>query len=234
MKPKIENRKSELLISEVFHSIQGESMHAGQPCVFVRLAGCHLRCNYCDTEYAFHGGERSAIGDVVARVRGYDCDLVEVTGGEPLLQQGVHDLMRLLCDAGKTVLLETSGACDISMCDPRVIRIMDIKTPDSGEVQRNLWSNMDHLTSRDEIKFVIGSRADYEWSRDVLREYHLNERVAVVLFSPVHVMPPGNEVPGAEGLSLHDLGQWVLEDGLPVRIQVQLHKLIWDPMARGV
>src|SRR5688572_3950872 len=147
-------------INEIFHSIQGESTWAGCPCVFVRLTGCHLRCRYCDTEYAFREGTTRTVGDVVEEVAGYRCQLVEITGGEPLLQHRVHELIGQLCDLGKTVLVETSGACDISVCDLRAIRIMDLKTPGSGEVDRTLWSNIEHLTNRDEVKFVITSRAD--------------------------------------------------------------------------
>ncbi len=223
-----------LVINEVFHSIQGESTWSGRPCVFVRLTGCHLRCGYCDTEYAFYEGERRAIDDVVAQVKAFGCDLVEVTGGEPLLQPGVHNLMRRLCDAGKTVLLETSGACDITTCDERVHRIVDFKTPDSGEVERNDWSNVDALTERDEVKFVVCTRGDYEWSRDVIRKHGLTTKVQAVLMSAVHDVPPGDELPGSPGLSLRDLAEWVLEDGLNVVVQTQLHKLIWDPMERGV
>jgi len=225
-----------LMVNEIFHSIQGESTYAGLPCVFVRLMGCHLRCGYCDTEYAFHEGERWSVDDVLQDVRkqGGTCNLVEITGGEPLLQPGVHELMRKLGDAGYTVMCETSGACDISGCDPRVVRIMDLKTPDSGEAQRNLWSNIEHLNGRDEVKFVCCSRRDYEWARGVIREHALHEKVNAVLMSAVHEMPTGKELPGAAGLSLRDLTSWVLEDQLPVRIQTQLHKLIWDPMARGV
>jgi len=228
-----------LVINEIFHSIQGESTRAGQRCVFVRLTGCHLRCGYCDTEYAFHEGKRWTVDDVVDEVLAFGCPLVEVTGGEPLLQPGVHELMRRLCDAGCTVLIETSGACDISggsTCDPRVIRIMDLKTPDSGECARNLWSNIDHLTERDEVKFVVCSRQDYEWSRAVIREHDLASRVAGVLMSAVHEMQagPGSELTGTAGLPLRDLAEWVLADRLPVTVQTQLHKLIWDPAARGV
>lgn len=227
---------STLKINEIFYSIQGESTHAGLPCVFIRLTGCHLRCGYCDTEYAFHEGGRRSIDDVIAEAArlGGDCDLYEVTGGEPLLQKDVHELMARLCDIGKTVLIETSGACDISVCDPRVIRIMDLKTPGSGEVERNLWPNIDHLTSQDEVKFVLCSREDYEWARDVIQKHSLAQRVAAILLSCVHETPPGKELAGSPGLSLNDLAQWALEDHLPVRIQTQLHKLIWDPMARGV
>lgn len=227
---------STLKINEVFYSIQGESTRAGLPCVFIRLTGCHLRCGYCDTEYAFHEGNRREIDDVIAEAErlGKGCELYEITGGEPLLQKPVHELMTKLCDMGKTVLIETSGACDISVCDPRVIRIMDLKTPGSGEVQRNLWSNIEHLNTRDEVKFVLCSREDYEWARDVIREHKLAERVAAVLVSATHETPPGKELPGCAGLPLHDLAQWVLEDNLPVRLQTQLHKLIWEPSTRGV
>ncbi|HEX7008522.1 MAG TPA: radical SAM protein [Phycisphaeraceae bacterium] len=225
-----------LMINEIFYSIQGESTWAGLPCVFVRLMGCHLRCTYCDTEYAFHEGRRWTIQQIMDEVErvGSGCRLVEVTGGEPLLQPNVHELMTRLCDADKTVLLETSGACDISRCDARVIRIMDLKTPSSGESHRNLWSNLDHLAPRDEIKFVIGSRQDYEWARDVIRQHRLNHRVRAVILSPVHAVPAGRELPGSEGLSMRDLAQWMLEDHLPARMQTQLHKLIWDPATRGV
>jgi len=225
-----------LRITEIFYSIQGESTRAGRPCVFVRLTGCHLRCGYCDTEYAFHEGERMSLAAIMRRVDelGGPGALVQVTGGEPLLQPSVHPLMTDLCDAGHTVLLETSGACDISPCDGRVIRIMDLKTPGSGEVQRNDWANLDRLTARDEVKFVLTGRADYEWARDVVRRHALSERVSAVLFSAVHEMPAGRELPGAEGLALRDLAAWILSDRLPVTLQTQLHKLIWDRQARGV
>lgn len=227
---------STLKINEIFYSIQGESTRAGLPCVFIRLTGCHLRCGYCDTEYAFHEGIRKTIDEVIAEAEklGGGCALYEITGGEPLLQPNVHGLMTRLCDTGKTVLLETSGACDISPCDPRVIRIMDLKAPGSGEVERNLWSNIEHLTQQDEVKLVLCSREDYDWACGVIHEHRLAQRVAAVLVSAVHETPPGRELPGATGLSLHDLAQWVLEDRLPVRVQTQLHKLIWEPMARGV
>jgi 7-carboxy-7-deazaguanine synthase len=227
---------STLMINEVFYSVQGESTWAGLPCVFIRLTGCHLRCGYCDTEYAFHEGGRKTIDEVIAEADklGGDCELYEVTGGEPLLQPNVHELMTRLCDMGKTVLIETSGACDISTCDPRVIRIMDLKTPGSGEVERNLWSNIEHLNKRDEVKFVLCSREDYEWARDVIKEHQLDQRVAALLVSAVQETPPGKELPGATGLALHELTKWILEDHLPVRVQTQLHKLIWDPMTRGV
>ena len=227
-----------LRINEIFYSVQGESTWAGLPCVFVRLRRCHLRCHYCDTEYAFHEGESRtlpAILEEIDRVSGTAPGrLIEVTGGEPLLQKNVHPLMAALCDAGHTVLIETSGACDISVCDPRVIRIMDLKTPGSGEAHRNLWANLEHLTPRDEVKFVLTGRADYEWMKRKLAEHNLARRVHAVLVSAVNHVAPGQEVAGCEGMSITDLAEWCLADRLPVRVQTQLHKLIWDPLARGV
>jgi len=225
-----------LRINEIFHSIQGESTHAGRPCVFVRLTGCHLRCHYCDTEYSFKEGEWRSVDAIVDEVCAHGCDLVEVTGGEPLLQPDVHELMRALCDRGKTVLLETSGACDTSTCDARVIRILDLKTPASGEIERNDWSNLDDLRAdRDEVKFVICDRNDYEWARDVVREHDLSSKVKAILFSPVFEQPGGVEIRGMGGLAPRDLAAWLIEDAMPkARLQFQLHKLIWDPQARGV
>ena len=229
--------RGSLLITEIFHSIQGESTRAGCPCVFVRLRGCHLRCSYCDTEYAFHEGQSRPIDDIVAEVCGYATDLVEVTGGEPLLQRDVHALVTALCDRGKTVLIETSGACDISVCDERAIRILDLKTPGSGEAHRNDMANIEHLTRRDEVKFVITSRADYDWARTLIEEHRLADRCAAVLLAPVFEQPRGPEIAGCDGLSLRELAEWLLEDppaGGPVRLQTQLHKFIWDPQLRGV
>ena len=223
-----------LRITEIFHSIQGESSWAGCPCTFVRLTGCHLRCRYCDTEYSFRGGERTALDEIVREVLAFPARLVEVTGGEPLLQPGVHPLTRRLLDEGCTVLLETSGACDISQCDPRVIRILDIKTPGSGESQRMLASNLDDLRPRDEVKFVITDRADYEWSRAFVQRHDLLAQCHAVLFSPVFEQRAGAEIQGCEGLSMRVLAQWILQDGLAVRMQAQLHKFIWDPQTRGV
>lgn len=223
-----------LLVNEVFHSIQGESTWMGHPCVFVRLTGCNLRCDYCDTVYAFYEGHRRTVDEVVAQVEGFGCPLVEVTGGEPLLQPGARVLMGRLCQRDKTVLLETSGACDISPCDERVIRIVDLKTPGSGEAQRNLWSNIDHLTRRDEVKFVVCDREDYCWTREVITRYDLVQRVNAVLLSPAWPVMGDDQIAGVEGLALCDLAQWVLEDGLAVRVQTQLHKHIWDPALRGV
>ncbi|MHC5024446.1 MAG: radical SAM protein [Planctomycetota bacterium] len=225
---------STLRVNEIFFSIQGESTRAGLPCVFVRLTGCHLRCTYCDTEYAFHEGTARSIEEIVDAVCSHPTSLVEITGGEPLLQPRVHDLMAQLCDRGRTVLLETSGACDISACDPRVIRILDLKTPGSGEADRTLWSNLDHLTARDEVKFVLTGRADYDWAKDVMTRRDLGQRCGAVLMSPVFEQPAGPEIDGARELDPQRLAEWILADGLPVRLQVQLHKHIWAPQTRGV
>ena len=223
-----------LFVNEIYRSIQGESTWAGLPCVFVRLTGCHMRCHYCDTEYAYHEGTRRTVAEEFEDAHGYDTKLIEVTGGEPLLQPGVHPLMTRLCDAGHTVLLETGGGCDISACDSRVIRILDIKTPGSGESQRNIWSNLAHLTPRDEVKLVICDRADYEWARDVIDQHRLVERTRSVLMSPVGAMPAGLEIAGVAGLEPSDLAAWILDDGLDVRMQVQLHRVVWGPTVRGV
>ncbi|MDY7109228.1 MAG: radical SAM protein [Planctomycetota bacterium] len=223
-----------LRISEVFHSIQGESTRAGEPCVFIRLAGCHLRCTYCDTEYAFREGGRRTVAELVDEVLSYPTRLVEITGGEPLLQEPVHELTRRLCDAGKTVLIETSGACDISACDERAIRIMDLKTPGSGEEGRNNLDNLRHITPRDEVKFVITDRADYEWAKSMMERHRLTGRCAAVLFSPVFEQAAGHEVAGKASLPPPELAAWILADGLDVRLQLQLHKFIWDPGRRGV
>ncbi|MGI8481372.1 MAG: radical SAM protein [Chthoniobacterales bacterium] len=216
-------REKTLTINEIYQSIQGESTWAGRPCVFVRLTFCDLRCSYCDTEYAFYEGKKQTLTEVVTAVQSYDCPLVEVTGGEPLLQKNVLALMTLLADAGLTVLLETSGAHDISPVDPRVHRIMDLKTPGSGETARNLFSNVEHLTSRDEVKFVVGSREDYEWSRGAVQNFNLANRCGAVLFSPIF----GRIDP-------QQIVEWILADNLPVRFQLQMHKFIWTPTKRGV
>ncbi len=226
-----------LRINEIFESIQGESTWAGCPCVFLRLTGCHLRCTYCDTEYAFKEGEWRSVDAVVEQVCGHEATLVQITGGEPLLQPAVHDLVRQLCDRGRTVLIETSGACDIRGTDPRAIRILDLKTPGSGEMDANLWSNLDYLNDHDEVKFVITDRADYEWAKAMIDEHRLGERVRAVLLSPVFEQEPGDEIDGCPGLEMRQLAEWILHDppaGGPVRLQQQLHKLIWDPQMRGV
>ncbi len=215
-----------LTINEVFYSIQGESTFAGQPCIFVRLTGCDLRCTYCDTEYAFYEGKRRTLDDIMAEVAKHPCRLVEVTGGEPLLQKRVHTLMSRLCDEGYTVLIETSGAHDIGPVDTRVHRIMDLKTPGSGECERNRMANLPLLGVRDEVKFVIGSEQDYAWAKaQVLAGIPgWADRVNAILFSPVF----GKMTP-------LDLATRVMADALPrVRMQLQMHKLIWEPNQRGV
>lgn len=212
----------ELLIHEIYRSVQGESTFAGLPCVFVRTSVCDLRCSWCDTPHAFTQGERMPRSAVLAKSLAFDCPLVEITGGEPLLQPDVLPLMTELADAGKTVLLETSGAHDISPVDRRVRIIMDLKCPDSGECGRNFWSNLDHLKPTDEIKFVIASRRDWDWTANVIREHRLDQRFAV-LASTVF----GDATP-------RDLAEWLLASGLNVRMQLQMHKYIWDPKARGV
>lgn len=226
-----------LRINEVFYSIQGESSRAGMPCVFVRLTGCHLRCAYCDTEYAFKEGHWRTIDDLIKVVTAHPTQLVEVTGGEPLLQPPVHELMARLCDRDHTVLVETSGACDISTCDPRVIRIVDFKTPGSGEVDRNDISNVEKLTSRDEVKFVIMDRADYDWAKAFIEAHRLSERCAAVLLSPVFEQPRGLEIAGSSELDPAQLAEWILHDppvDQPVRMQMQMHKQVWHPQTRGV
>jgi 7-carboxy-7-deazaguanine synthase len=218
-----ERGQTRLVINEIFFSIHGESTYAGRPCAFVRLTGCNLRCNYCDTEYAFYEGRKLTIPEIVAQLDTYDCNLVEITGGEPLLQDGVHGLIASLLAQGRTVMIETSGAADVSKLNPRVIKIMDLKCPGSGEAARNLWSNLEHLTARDEVKFVLSDRADYEWARDVIRRHNLASRVNAVLMSCVF-----------DRLDRAHLADWILEDRLPVRFQLQMHKHIWPPDTRGV
>ena len=216
-------RAKTLTVNEIYQSIQGESTWAGKRCVFVRLTFCDLRCNYCDTEYAFYEGKKQTLSEIVDLVAKFECPLVEVTGGEPLLQKNVLPLMSILCDRGHTVLLETSGAHDISPVDPRVHRIMDLKTPGSGEVDKNLWSNIDHLTGLDEVKFVIGSREDYDWSVEKIRRLDLTKRCHAALFSPIF----GRIDP-------RQIVEWMLADKLDVRFQLQMHKFIWSPTKRGV
>ncbi len=219
----LERGQTRLVINEIFFSIQGESTYAGRPCAFVRLTGCNLRCNYCDTEYAFYDGRKMTVPEILTQLDGFGCNLVEITGGEPLLQDGIHQLIAELLAAGRTVMIETSGASDVSRLNPRVIKIMDLKCPGSGEGTRNLWSNLEHLTARDEVKFVLSDRADYEWARDVIRRHNLASRVNAVLMSCVF-----------ERLPRQQLADWILEDRLPVRFQLQMHKHIWPPDTRGV
>jgi 7-carboxy-7-deazaguanine synthase len=212
-----------LSINEIFYSIQGESTYAGRPCVFVRLTGCDLRCSWCDTPYAFAEGQRMSIEDVLEQVKRYDSPLVEVTGGEPLLQEDVYPLMERLLDSGRIVLLETGGQIDVSRVPGGVVKVMDVKCPGSGESERNEWGNIDHLGSRDQVKFVILDRADFEFARETVRHHALDRRCSAVLFSPVH----GRLDPAT-------LSKWILEDHLPVRLQLQIHKHIWGANARGV
>ena len=212
-----------LTINEIFHSIQGESTYAGRPCVFVRLTACDLRCNWCDTPYAFHEGRKMSVDDVIADVEGRGCQTVEVTGGEPLLQADVYPLMQRLLDAGKTVLIETGGHRSIADVPNGVIRIMDVKCPGSGESEKNDWSNFAHLKNTDEVKFVIADRRDYEFAKDIVARENLPARVNAVLFSPVHGK-----------LDPKQLSEWVIADRLDVRVQLQVHKYIWSPETRGV
>jgi 7-carboxy-7-deazaguanine synthase len=211
-----------LRVNEIFHSVQGEGTHAGVRCVFVRLTGCHLRCTHCDTAYAFYEGDWMTLDEVLERVRAHDCPTVEVTGGEPLLQPAVYPLMTRLADELETVLLETSGTVSIEKVDPRVARIMDIKCPSSGAAEHNHWRNIELLTPHDEVKFVIGDRADYDWARGVIERHSLLSRCPVLVMPVFDLLRPV------------DLANWVLEDRLNVRVGLQLHKLIWPPTSRGV
>ncbi|UCF36505.1 MAG: radical SAM protein [Acidobacteriota bacterium] len=211
-----------LVVNEIFFSIQGESSYAGLPCAFVRLSGCDLRCSWCDTEYAFHEGTRMSVDEIVRKLEGFPTRLVEVTGGEPLLQKNVHLLVTALLDGRWEVLIETGGHRDIRGVDSRAALIYDIKCPGSGMSDRNLWDNLDQLRPQDQIKFVVASREDYEWACEVNQRYRLSER-HTVLFSPVW-----------EGVSPRELAEWILEDGLTVRMQLQLHKILWGADARGV
>lgn len=215
-------------VTEVFHSIQGESTWAGLPCTFVRLTGCPLRCVWCDTAYAFHGGVRRSIDDVLEEVAAFGCRLVEVTGGEPLVQPGATVLAKRLLDLGHTVLVETSGAVDVGSLDPRAHRIMDLKCPGSGEESRNLWANLDHLTARDEIKFVVAGLEDLEWACEVVRQRGLDQRVTAGSLRALLVSP----VWGMENVDA--VAEVVLASGLPLRFQTQLHKHIWGPDRAGV
>lgn len=214
--------KERLRVNEIFYSIQGESTRAGQPCVFVRTTGCQMRCRWCDTVYSFYEGGFRSFEEIEAEVASYGCPLVELTGGEPLLQPAALPFLTRLCDAGYEVLLETGGGLDISAVDPRVRRIVDIKCPDSGESDNNHWPNLEVLRPTDELKLVLASEVDYLWARDLV----LGKKLAEIC--PVHFSPVHGELP------LLDLANFILRDRLPVRLQVQLHKLIWDPKQRGV
>ncbi len=211
-----------LRVTEIFYSIQGESRFIGRPCVFVRLTGCPLRCTWCDTEYAFHGGTDMGLTDILARVQYFECQLVEITGGEPLAQPGAKTLIRTLCDQGFQVLLETSGAIEVSSVDRRAHIVLDVKCPGSEMSDRMYWENLNQVTQKDDVKFVIRDRQDYDWAVEILNRYDLCNR-CTVLFSPVF-----------GELDLKQLAEWILHDRLSVRYQIQLHKFIWDPQARGV
>jgi len=212
-----------LKINEIFHSIQGESTKAGLPCVFVRLTYCNIRCVYCDTEYAFYEGVDRSIDDIVDEVKSFNCRLVEITGGEPLVQENVHILIKELCDLGYEVLIETGGSLPIENIDKRVKIIMDLKTPYSRMEKKNRYENIQHLKSTDEVKFVIGSREDYEWVKDIILTYDLLNKVEQVLLSPVF-----------DKVENIQLAEWILQDKLNVRFQLQMHKYIWHPETRGV
>lgn len=218
----IKNNNNQLRINEIFYSIQGESVYAGLPCVFIRLTYCNLRCSYCDTEYAFYEGDWQSFEDIIHEIEKYNCKLVEITGGEPLLQENVLILMTHLCDNGYTVLIETGGHMSIENVDPRVRRIMDLKCPSSSESEKIYWPNIRFLTKNDQVKFVIGDLNDYHFAREIIARYHLNE-ICTILLSPVF----GKMNP-------RELAEWILDDSLPVRLQLQMHKFIWEPETRGV
>ena len=213
-----------LRVTEIFRSIQGESTHAGRPCTFIRLTGCPMRCTWCDSEYTFTGGEHISIDDVMAQVRGFDCRLVEVTGGEPLAQREAFDLIGRLCDAGYEVLVETGGYVSTEDLDQRAKVILDVKCPASGEAERNHWPNLRRLRPEsDEVKFVVADRVDWDFARKVVREYDLENLARSILISPAW-----------EQIDLQELANWIVESGLNARMQLQLHKYIWGPEARGV
>jgi 7-carboxy-7-deazaguanine synthase len=212
-----------LRINEIFYSIQGEGSRAGELCVFIRLTGCGLRCIYCDTEYAFYEGRDQSLEDILSEVRLFGCNLVELTGGEPLEQEGVYPLMQMLCDEGYSVMIETGGHIDISRVDMRIKRIVDLKTPSSEMSNRNFYKNVQYLKRSDEVKFVIASRDDYLWSKEQIKLFSLQEKVETILMSGV-----------SDIILSKDLAQWILEDKLPVRFQVQLHKIIWPNIERGI
>lgn len=222
LKPLEKKPPGALVVHEIYRSLQGESTFAGLPCVFVRLTACNLRCGYCDTPHAFTQGEVLSLDEVVERALALGDDVVEITGGEPLLQPEVYPLMTRLADAGRTVLLETSGAVDTAQVDPRVHVILDLKTPGSGEVEANCWANLGRLKPTDEVKFVLCDRADFDWAVAQVREYGLTDRCPVLFSAAFGRVSPT------------ELAAWVLESRLPVRLQVQLHKILWDPAARGV
>ena len=218
----IQTKPHSLVVNEIFHSIQGESSYMGGPCVFVRLTYCNISCSYCDTEYAFYEGKDMGIDAILEVVSAYQCKLVEITGGEPLFQPNVHELMTRLCDEGFEVLLETGGSLEISNVDPRVKRIVDFKCPSSKMVKKNRWENVNYLADKDEVKFVIGTREDYEWAKNMIDLYQVHHRCAVLMSVVFGVLEPVQ------------LAEWILEDKLAVRFQLQMHKYIWSPETRGV
>ncbi|MFI5251102.1 MAG: radical SAM protein [Bacteroidota bacterium] len=218
----IKNTGESLIINEIFHSVQGESSFAGRRCVFIRLSYCNIRCSYCDTQYAFDEGEELNISQILSVVQEYGCRLVEVTGGEPLFQSNVHSLMRRLCDEGYEVLLETGGSLSIEKVDPRVKKIIDFKCPSSKMVKKNLWENVRYLARDDEVKFVIGTREDYDWAKEKIAEHRLLEKSSVLMSVVFGELEPIR------------LAEWILSDKLDARFQLQIHKFIWHPSTRGV
>lgn len=216
------NAPTTLVINEIFHSIQGESSHAGRRCVFIRLTYCNLRCSYCDTTYAFEEGSEMSLSDILSTVRGFECNLVEITGGEPLLQQGVYDLMDVLCDQGYEVLLETGGSIDVSRVRPDVKKILDFKLPSSGMEKKNVWENVSYLRSTDEVKFVIGNREDYEWAKNKIMQHQIMMRCPILMSIVFGKIQP------------LQIAKWILEDKLDVRFQLQMQKYLWKPETRGV
>jgi 7-carboxy-7-deazaguanine synthase len=211
-------------ITEIFYSIQGESSFVGMPCIFVRLTWCNLRCVWCDSEYTFTGGTEMSLDEVIEKVHQYDCRLIEITGGEPLVQKReCTELVRRLCDAGYSVLVETGGSLDASVLDSRAIKILDVKCPGSGEAHRNYWANLERLNPHDEIKFVVKDRADFDYALEVIKKYKLDERLPYPLLSPVY-----------GELTLKELAEWLLQSGVRGRLQLQMHKFIWGAEARGV
>jgi 7-carboxy-7-deazaguanine synthase len=213
---------SGLIVNEILHSIQGESSHLGRPCVFVRLTYCNLRCSYCDTEYAFYEGVEMSIDQILQKVESYGCKLVEVTGGEPLVQEGVHMLLEELCNRGHETLLETGGSLDISAVDPRVKRIVDFKCPSSNMIKKNHWANVSALGWTDEVKFVIGNREDFDWSVEMIRRHEIDRRCPILMSVVFDALPPV------------ELAEWILVSKINVRFQLQMHKFIWEPATRGV
>ena len=218
-----------LRLTEIFYSLQGEALTSGLPTIFVRLTGCPLRCVYCDTEYAFSGGERQSLETIMATIASFPCKRICLTGGEPLAQPNAIELMKRLLNDGYEISLETAGALTVENVPPAVSKVMDLKTPSSGEVDKNLWSNLDHLTQHDQLKFVIMNHADYEWAKAMLIEHKLNELVGTVWFSPMFNVADDvdEEVSPDVPVLARELAEWILADALPVRFQLQLHKIIW-------